>query len=250
MFGWLGKLFGVRTAVENSRRNPVLLAAVAKSATIYSQIPLGEFIGEETRAEQARQLYLKINEICNSRDPLTTCRERLCVTMLELAMYQVLFIPPAPDDDVTGLRGEPGITGELKEHLFELSRVNDDLHALLSASGEPITRDSIWEILSRSYWETYWLLESINAVRIELGDYDDDDDWYRAFMHAAGANSEHLYRRNLDMPSCFDEDVADIAPTAYSIFTDTVLSGTENPGLEWREYYKDSNVPFMGDGTQ
>ena len=236
----------MRTAVEVSRKNPALIAAVAKSSAIYNQIPLKDFVDETSRAELARQMYLEINEVCNARDPVTACREKLCVTMLDLAMYQVLIIPPEPEDDVTGLRGEPGISGELKAHLHKLSRTNDELHALLSASGVPLTRDSVWDVLQRCYWATFWLLESINAVRMEVGDYDESDDWYRPFMHAAAANSEHLYRRNLDMPSCFDEDVAEIAPTAYSIFTDIVLSGAKNPGLEWREYYKDSNVPFMG----
>jgi hypothetical protein len=59
-----------------------------------------------------------------------------------------------------------------------------------------------------------------------------------------------MYRRELGMPSCFDDDIADIAPTAYSIFTDIVLSGVKNPGLEWRDYYKDSDIPFVGTKSQ
>jgi hypothetical protein len=240
----------MQSAVQANRENPVLIAAIGKSSTIFNQIPLRDFIDEASRTEQAKQLYREVSDICNSRDPVTVCREKLCIAMLELAMYQVLVIPPSPQDDVTGLRGEPGITGELQEHLNKLLKTNDDLHALLSESTESLTPDTVWDALQRSYWTLYWYLETINATRIELGDYVDGDDWYRAFMHATSARSEHMYRQELEMPSCFDDDIAGMAPTAYSIFTDIVLSGVENPGLEWRDYYKNSNIPFVGTKLQ
>jgi hypothetical protein len=63
------------------------------------------------------------------------------------------------------------------------------------------------------------------------------------FKHAACANYEHIYRREAELPPAFDENLAPIAPTAYSIFTDIVISGAEDPGLEWREYYRDAHIP-------
>jgi len=109
--GWLGKLFGVRTAVQASRDNPVLRTAVAKSSVIYDQIPLRDFIDEDTRKKLSRQLFLSINEVCNSIDPVTSCREKLSVTMLDLALFQILLIPPVPEEDLSGLRGQPGYFG-------------------------------------------------------------------------------------------------------------------------------------------
>ncbi len=64
------------------------------------------------------------------------------------------------------------------------------------------------------------------------------------FKHATCANYEHVYRREADLPPAFDEDTASLAPTASSIFTDIVLSGAKDPDLEWRDYYKDSNIPI------
>ena len=64
------------------------------------------------------------------------------------------------------------------------------------------------------------------------------------FKHAVCANCEHIYRREVELPPAFDEDLASIAPSAYSIFTDIVLSGAKDPELEWRDYYKNSNVPI------
>jgi len=242
--GWLGKLFGIKTAVQMGRKNPAMLATIEKSSLIYNQIPLREFVDEASRQKLSRQLYLDINEICNSTNSVTACREKLSLTMLDFALYQVLVIPPVTEDDASGLRGQPGISGELQEHVFSLASKNDDLCTELRDLEVPMTPDAVWNFVQESYWTKYWILETINAARIELGDWDEEEDWYKPFMHAACANREHIYRRDLALSSCFEQGVADVAPTAYSIFTDIVLSGAANPAREWREYYKDSDIPY------
>ncbi len=74
-----------QTAVQTGRQNPVLLSTVDKSSIIYDQIPLKNFIGDDTRTVLARNLYLDINEICNSFDPVVTCREKLAAKMIKFA---------------------------------------------------------------------------------------------------------------------------------------------------------------------
>ena len=236
-------MIGTRTAVEASRENPVLHAVVKKSAVIYDEIPLRDFITEETRSELGRQLFLDINGICNAADPILACRDKLATTMLKFASYQVLVIPPAPEEDPSGLRGQPGITGELKEQLVQIVQKNDDLRTEMYEATDSRSYDALWEVVQRSYWKSYWYLATFDAARIEMNDVEKNRDWYKSFMHAACANQEHVYRWELELPPAFDEDVAKRASTAYSIFTDIVLSGEENPESEWRDYHKDSNIP-------
>ena len=114
MFGWLGKVFGNRTAVEAQRSNPVVEAAVKGSAEAYAKLPLAGLIDEARRSKLARDLYLEISRICNTTDPKTTCREELAAMMQKSAGFQVLVIPPLPQPDDSGLRDQPGVTGELK----------------------------------------------------------------------------------------------------------------------------------------
>ncbi len=59
----LGNLFRRQTAVQTGRQNPVLLSTVDKSSIIYDQIPLRNFVGDDTRGVLARNLFLVINEI-------------------------------------------------------------------------------------------------------------------------------------------------------------------------------------------
>ena len=114
------EFFTGKTAVEAARDNPLLRTVVGKSAVIYDQIPLRDYISEKTRVEIGRHLFMEINAICNAVDPIMACRQRLAATMLTFSSYQVLVIPPAPEADASGLRGQPGVTGELSERLVKI----------------------------------------------------------------------------------------------------------------------------------
>lgn len=240
---WLGNLFRTRTAVQSARDNPVLHATVRKSAEIYDIIPLRQLIDDEDRETLSRQMFLEINGICNSVDPIATCREKLALAMLRFASLQVLTIPPDSEHDISGLRGQPGITGELQPHIVEIASRNETLRSELHSAGAAMEAEVVTDMVERLYWEAYWYLETCNAARVELGDFREEEDWFDSFKHAACASAEHIYRREAGLPPAFDGELASLAPTAYSIFTDIVLSGATEPDIEWQDYYKDSNVP-------
>ena len=243
MSRWLRGLFGASTAVRAGQENPMLHAVVTQSAVIFEQTPLRDYIAEEERSELSRQLFLEINSVCNATDPMLACRDKLATTMLKFASYQVLVIPPAPEEDPSGLRGQPGITGQLKERLLQIVQKNDVLRAEMYGATDSRSYEAMWEVVQRLYWKSYWLLGTFNAARIEMKDVEKGNDWYRSFMHAACANQEHLYRWELEMPPAFAEDIARAASTAYSVFTDIVLSGEQNPVTEWRACHKDFDIP-------
>jgi len=241
---WIRKIFGARTAVDKGRENPLLKRVVQASARLYERIPLRNFIDEDQRAELARALFLEINRICNATDPVTVCRDRLVATMLTLASFQVLLIPPEPEEDRSGLRGQPGISGQLGAHLEALCAQNDTLRSTMF--GETGSDDAavLRGIVTRQFWESYWLLGTLDATRVELGDTVEGDDWFTPFLHAACVNVEYAYRWELELPPAFDEDIAKEAANAYSVFTDIVLSGALNPAAEWRDYCRGSGVPM------
>jgi len=141
------------------------------------------------------------------------------------------------------LRSQPGITGELKQHLVQLSERNGDLRSEIRKRAETADFDLIWEFIQQSYWSAYWTVETFNAARMALDDFKQESDWYKPFMHAACANYEHTYRRDLEMPSAFADEMAQPAANAYSLYTDIILSGAPDPDAEWRDYHKDSDIP-------
>jgi hypothetical protein len=240
---WLDNLFSKRTAEQSGRQNPVMLATVERSGRIYGQIPLGDMIDEATKDELSRRLYLEINVICNAIDPVVACRDRLAVAMMKFASYQVLVIPPAPEPDPSGLRSQPGITGELKAYLVDIAKIDFDLRSKLYGVDEEPAFDVVWQAVLCAYWQAHWFLETFNAARLHLGDATDPHDWYPSFRHAACAGHESKYRGEIGLPSAFDDDIASAAATAYAIYTDIVLAGAEDPDREWREYHAGSNIP-------
>ena len=244
MFRWLGRVFGNRTAVEAQRSNPTVEAAVQGSAEAYAALPLGGLIDEDRRSELARSLYLEVSRICNSTHPVTTCREELAATMLRSAGFQVLVIPPEPEADGSGLRKQPGVTGELQAHLPRICQRNDLLRSAMFQETEAEDFDSLWPIVERLHWETRWLLDTLNATRIALGDQVDANDWYLPFLHAACVQMEHTYRWELELDSAFDAAHAREAPSVYAVFSDIVLSGASDPVSEWRDYAARSGVPM------
>lgn len=250
MFKWISRLIGAQSAVEARRDNPVLAATVRKSAEIYDYLPLNQFIDRESSDQLARQIYIEIDTVCNAHEPLTAIREKLAVTMLRFAIYQVLMIPSEPEPDASGLRPCAGISGELTPHIAALARKNIGLRSELHNSERFVEGADLWPLVQTQYWKTCWFLETLNAARKELGDVAKKNDWYRPFMHAACANQENLYRVDLDLPSAFDDSIARDAPAAYSIFTDIIVSGAEDPMAEWREYHRDTLIPEPGSGQQ
>ena len=242
MFDWVRKLFGHKTAAEKRRDNPVVDAAVQASAVVYSEIPLGRLIDEERRTRLAREMYLEINRICNATNPAATCREQLVATMLWVASFQVLVIPPAPEKDKSGLRGQPGVTGELGAHLEPLCRVDDELRSLVHEQSDAEDAEALYRLIERRYWEAWWLLATLDATRKALGD--ERDDWFYPFLHAACARQEHAYRWALELPPAFPSDMAGEAASVYAVFADIVLSGSDNPLGEWLDYAQEAGVPL------
>ena len=241
---WLARIFRRRTAVEQSRENPVLKEAVRESAQIYDQIPLKKHIDEARRAELARELYLLVNAACNASDPRIHCRERLTESMHELAAYQVLVIPPDPGEDISGLRALPGVSGELTEHLPVLCKRDDFLRGVMYEETESDAFDDLFGIVERKYWEACWRSGTLNAARLALGDRVEGGDWYRPFLHALCVQKEHTYRWQLELPPALPGDSAREAANAYAVFADIVLAGADNPAIEWRDYGISLGIPL------
>ena len=241
-------MFSSRTAVDKERSNPAVQAAVQHSAKVYEQIPLHDFIDDTRRSQLARELFLEINRICNTIDPVAVCREELATSVLHLAAWQVLVIPPAPDEDVSGLRRQPGVSGELRQHLVLLCENDDFLRSTMYDEASATDYDAVWTIVQRHYWEARWRTGTLDGLRIALGDFIDGDDWFEPFLHAACVKLEHDYRWELELPAAFPEGIAREAATVYSMFTDIVLSGASNPAAEWRDYCRGTDVP-MADFT-
>jgi hypothetical protein len=244
MLKWLGKVFASDTAVVSGRRNPAFLSAVETSALIFQTLPEKQHLDETARKRLARQLYLDLHEVFNAASPVDALRQKIAEAMLRYSLIQVLLIPPVPEADASGLRGLPGITGALMQKRDAIIRNSSELHEALYENGADQGGLPIEVLLRRAHAGSSWCVQTFDAVRKELGDSTTGRDWYRPFLFAVCANQESRYRRDIDMPSAFEPGLAAIAPVAYSLFTDIVLSGAKDPLVEWLAYHRDTGIPM------
>ena len=249
VMGLLSKIrdgFAMRAAARAVQEHPVLKAALLRSSKVFDSLGLKDF-SEETKQKMAEALLERVSQIVLSDDKVSTCRFHLTEAVIELATYQVLVLPPYPEEDPTGLRGTQGISGELKPLLLEVSEKNKDIHEMMYGITQHPTYEDVWDAVLVHYWRSYWWAETFNACRVELVDYniDKDRDWYSPFLHAQCVFEESHFRQDLGLgPAPGLQDVT-FVPLMYSTFMNIVLDGEKYPDLAWREYWKDR----IEDGT-
>lgn len=246
-FEWLLRRLSRRARASPPAADTDFEAAVARASAIHGESPIAQFVDEGRRNELARSLYLELHGIFDANDRVSACRDKLVPAMLSFAPLRVVTLAAPPSPDPSGLRGLPGISGELNAHLDKILQHDLELRRRIEASGPPADRELK---VQGCFWEAKWFLESFNAARLIVGDTVADRDWYRPFMHAACVNQEHLYRRMLDLPPLFDEELAQSVVSAYSIYTDVIVAGAPDPDLEWRQYCEELQIPELAAGGE
>jgi hypothetical protein len=186
--------------------------------------------------EKMREEVIKV---ATSPDPRMANRERLTSCVIELAQFQVLIVNPPPVEDPTGLRGQPGITGELMAHLLELVEKDKRLREFMHAFPTPKNAEDAWNTI----WGQYRIVGAWTYIHQMLRFAFDDanhaegKDWFKPFVAAECAWQEYQYRELLGMPPVLEGGETEAWKNALkmSFFSQCVLEGARFPDLEWRE---------------
>ena len=187
-------------------------------------------------AEKMREEVIKV---ATSPDARMANRERLVSCVMELAQFQVLIIDPPPAEDPTGLRGQPGITGELKAHLLELAQKDKKLREFMHAFPTPKNAEDAWNTMWGQYRIVVAWAYVHQMLRFAFDDVNhaEEKDWFKPFVAAECAWQEYQYRELLDMPPALEGGESEVWKIALkmSFFSQCVLEGARLPDLEWRE---------------
>ena len=125
--------------------DPNFQAVVRVSAQALEESPLKSHMSADWLERQSANLNYFILQILGSKNPVLACREALVGATYQFARYQVIVLPPEPEEDITGLRGQPGITGGIKEHLLKLAAIDDELKVEISAFAGSPNQDEVWD---------------------------------------------------------------------------------------------------------
>ena len=175
--------------------------------------------------------------IASSPNPLMANRERLAAQLFEYARFQAIVLEPAPASDPTGLRGQPGITGEIRAHALERVKVDKELQEFMHGIDEPKNLDELVGILSARYRVLFAWTHVFHTLRFDFDDVNQatDKDWFKPFVAVMCAWHEHHFRHLLGLPHSLPgtSSDADVASLYLSGFVECVNSEAKYPDLEW-----------------
>ena len=244
----LGKFFNTlktRFAVRSLEKNPIYQAAFVTIRETLSDDSkcLGKYAPQKVKEELAERLIREVEEVAVAKNPIMMNREKLVSYVLEMAKYQVLVMPSPdePEEEVTGLRGKPGITGELKKHISEIADKDKTIKEL-AWNIDNSTPQALYDACVLKYWIAGFMASVFQSTRIALGDYHPapEKDWYRPFVAAMCACEEHNFREAIGLPDVLasQDDYKSMAALRFSTFVNFVLSDAKYPHFEWEEHYK------------
>lgn len=237
IFDKVNNFFAKKSAVNFISQNPILRVAIEVSAKTLEQTELNKF-SDKTKENLSNQLFKEINEIISASNKIYACREKLVSYTIIFSEAQVLMLDKNSEEDPTKLIGTQGISGEMRDKIFDLSKVNEELIQLMSEFDDYNLKD-IKDVITIKYHKAYWMMTVFDAIRKHLNDFspEKDKDWHKYLIHAQCVTAEDRYRKELKMKSLFPDDY--VTPLAYMVFFNFVVSDSKFPVLDWKEEYKD-----------
>lgn len=143
------------------------------------------------------------------------------------------MLEPEPSPDLTGLRGQPGITGELRAHALELVKKDKDLEEYMHRFEEINRLDDLLSIFDGQYRLNFAWAHVFHTLRIAFKDTNptNEKDWFKPFVAVLVAWHEHHFRHALGMPHSLPGTAseADIASLALSGFVECVNGDARYP---------------------
>lgn len=219
-------------------KNPFFARLRGAVSAYWTDEPAYAQVNEALRSDIAQQLVDEGLAIAASEDPVMENRKRLAAAVAETARLQVLVMPPEPEPDPSGIRGQYGISGKLKERLPELKTASKDLREWLHGFGELPEHEVANAVLMR-YWIALARANVLSALRQPLNDTHPlhDHDWFKPFLVSQCARYEHDYRECLGLPSNLSPESfkATIEFMKLALFVNCVLQGAKYPDLDWKE---------------
>jgi hypothetical protein len=219
------------------QKSPTLSALHERSEKLISEV-IQNGIAEDIARGWAKQAFAHLLPALISQHPQKACRTLLVEWSLLDSDYRVMMIPPLPEPDWTGLRGLPGISGELRQHTLALAQTYEPIKDALHAASLEINKYTVDSVILVLASQAGYLMNIANTARIAIDDYhhDHDKDWFLPMTYSFCVSSENALRKLISLPTSKDQDMAALI---HSTMMHTVLSGVRFPDITWRNQYQD-----------
>lgn len=256
MFGWIGEKIVTGMAVRQLQRDPVVQIGRDAIRHNWTENPVmtktfrSNFrVSKNYMPKIAEQMMQIVIGVATAQDPRMANRQRLVDVVAELAVFEILTLPPPPAPDSTGLRGKPGITGELRQRLPEIAHKDQSLRDFFFSAGgvEKLSPDDLQNSITMRRYVLHSWSQLHQTLRMAWRDASPEEplaDWYRPLVENMCAFKEHHFRQLLGMEPALGKSgrSPDLEALARSTLMNFVLEGATDPLTKWKEYYKDWNL--------
>ncbi len=239
MFKWFKDLRDTKRTSRLIRENPILGAALASASKTLNDksAGLGKYLSDSEKASLLERIAKETLEIISSNNPTQATRLKLGDWVCNTASLEVLVL-----DQNTGwnlLLSVKGISGELKNHLIELSKVNENINKIVFHLSSEITPDRLRDTLLFRYWESHLFMQAFNVVRLGLSDISSNKaaDWFKPFFISMCIFAESGYRNDLHLPSAFGEKDL-LSPLAHSTWINLIEKGEKELRWAWERQWE------------
>lgn len=220
--------------------------------------PFFSKISAEEREELRSGFLASVRNALATENPVATVRNRFGNLICMVANFNVII--------ATGeyLMFE-GISGELRSRVSEIAEKDEALKEYFNGlTIPPNTPTEMIQELTNCVYVRNLQMTTYGAVRIALGDYDEDrtKDWARPFIISQQIFMEWNYRKSLGMPSNIPGDDKDapfdyerpFEPSFYkalmhSRWPEIISAGHKHPRLIWEQEWESmigEPSPFTG----
>lgn len=250
MFGKLIDNYKARRAIKNIEQHPVLGAVLCHLREVVNDRSegIGKHWSDDGKQQLVSQILAEVEQQLMQPNPVQAIRMRLIEFMLLAASFDVLVMQP-PTRFI-------GISGELKQYIPQLRKVDQDLETFFYGLDEQLESfDEMWDAILARYWVVHLHMSAFNIARVSIGDYHSDrlKDWFRPCYVSFCIWQENNYRVKLGLPPALEGPMADLKAIMYSAWIHRAQEGHKELRLEWERSWQEAfeeNSPFLSSAVE
>jgi hypothetical protein len=235
MFDRILRKWKLGNAAGGVEREAISAAVLHHLRTILSDKSqgIGKQWSDEGKEKLISTIVSDIDQQLAAKNPVQAVRMRTIEFMILSAKFDVLIMQkPTPHKE---------LSGGLKPHIPELSKVDDEIKLLFSDT-DATSFDQMWNTILMRYWVMHLYMNSYNIVRRGLNDCCDDNtkDWFRPCYTSLCISQENSYRQELGLPLTIEGGMADLKSVAHSSWIFRAEEGHRNLRMVWEKSWEEA----------
>lgn len=226
----MAKAFPKQTARGDRSQSSLGQILARHTAEYFNRNPRLSAFSADNKAKIIAGFYRQIFNFAKAENPLLAMRKSLAAYAIAYARYQVLCLTEE-EKAAAFYADSPYISGELHKHIGAYADRDDEFGELQHEHAEISDAELVSYCNTLGVLHLYFL-NGINYAREQCGDVPQGNDWLLPFVESMLIWAEAQARRKIGLPELLP-DISDAL--RHSAFTSFVVSGCQNPLLEWEK---------------